>query len=159
MTVQLQIENRCVTSWQARPGSFVGLMSVYESNFVLLRALLGDAHCLPDAMTSVAPSDSPLILTMEERGPYTTTFRLTYRFDDGGVQVSDPDMQIRVYRDAGLAEALSCAQWHKHPIFSGWQTPAVRDARPDMRARWRRNMMLNKWLDYCVERGHIFGPR
>jgi uncharacterized protein YqiB (DUF1249 family) len=22
--------------------------------------------------------------------------------------------------------------------------------------RWLRNMMLNKWLDYCVERGHRF---
>jgi hypothetical protein len=20
--------------------------------------------------------------------------------------------------------------------------------------RWRRNMLLNKWLDYCAERGH-----
>jgi uncharacterized protein YqiB (DUF1249 family) len=22
--------------------------------------------------------------------------------------------------------------------------------------RWLRNVMLNKWLDYCVERGHRF---
>jgi uncharacterized protein YqiB (DUF1249 family) len=22
--------------------------------------------------------------------------------------------------------------------------------------RWRRNMLLNKWLDYCAERGHRF---
>ena len=24
-------------------------------------------------------------------------------------------------------------------------------------ARWARNVMLNKWLEYCVERGHRFG--
>ena len=24
--------------------------------------------------------------------------------------------------------------------------------------RWLRNMMLNKWLDYCLERGHEFTP-
>jgi uncharacterized protein YqiB (DUF1249 family) len=25
--------------------------------------------------------------------------------------------------------------------------------------RWLRNVMLNKWLDYCFERGHRFaGP-
>jgi uncharacterized protein YqiB (DUF1249 family) len=23
--------------------------------------------------------------------------------------------------------------------------------------RWRRNTMLNKWLEYCVDRGHQFG--
>jgi hypothetical protein len=22
--------------------------------------------------------------------------------------------------------------------------------------RWARNMMLNKWLEYCAERGHRF---
>jgi uncharacterized protein YqiB (DUF1249 family) len=22
--------------------------------------------------------------------------------------------------------------------------------------RWLRNMLLNKWLDYCAERGHLF---
>jgi uncharacterized protein YqiB (DUF1249 family) len=38
---------------------------------------------------------------------------------------------------------------------------------PDMRVRiyheldqrWARNMMLNKWLEYCVERGHRFSSR
>jgi uncharacterized protein YqiB (DUF1249 family) len=24
-------------------------------------------------------------------------------------------------------------------------------------ARWARNVLLNKWLEYCVERGHRFG--
>jgi len=24
--------------------------------------------------------------------------------------------------------------------------------------RWLRNMLLNKWLDYCTERGHRFTP-
>src|SRR5690606_33119920 len=24
--------------------------------------------------------------------------------------------------------------------------------------RWARNMMLNKWLEYCLERGHRFTP-
>jgi hypothetical protein len=24
--------------------------------------------------------------------------------------------------------------------------------------RWLRNMLLNKWLDYCAERGHRFAP-
>jgi uncharacterized protein len=28
---------------------------------------------------------------------------------------------------------------------------------PALAARWARNMLLNKWLEYCVDRGHRFG--
>ncbi len=32
----------CETSWRARPGSFVSLMTLYESNFVRLGWLVDD---------------------------------------------------------------------------------------------------------------------
>ena len=38
---------------------------------------------------------------------------------------------------------------------------AARRASPEreLDQRWARNMMLNKWLEYCVERGHRFSSR
>ena len=30
------------------------------------------------------------------------------------------------------------------------------DMRREMGERWARNMLLNKWLEYCAERGHRF---
>ena len=34
----------------------------------------------------------------------------------------------------------------------------ARRAERELDQRWARNMMLNKWLEYCVERGHRFSP-
>jgi uncharacterized protein len=31
-----------------------------------------------------------------------------------------------------------------------------RSAERELDQRWALNMMLNKWLDYCMERGHRF---
>jgi uncharacterized protein YqiB (DUF1249 family) len=77
---------------------------------------------------------------------------------ESGVVVSDPDLQVRVYHDARLGEALNCSRWHRHPDFSAFQV--ARDvATRQLDDRWQRNIMLNKWLDYCVERGHSFGAR
>ena len=36
----------CAASWRARPGSFVGLMTLYESNFIRLGWLAGDLRAL-----------------------------------------------------------------------------------------------------------------
>jgi uncharacterized protein YqiB (DUF1249 family) len=68
--------------------------------------------------------------------------------------VADPDLEIRVYHDARLAEASACGQWIRHRSLEH-----VRAGIPaQLGERWLRNMMLNKWLDYCLERGHEFMP-
>ena len=38
------LDHLCITSWRARPVSFVSLMSLYESNYLRLRALVGDVR-------------------------------------------------------------------------------------------------------------------
>jgi uncharacterized protein YqiB (DUF1249 family) len=61
-------------------------------------------------------------------------------------------MEVRVYHDARLAEAHSWADTHEHPLLRGWR----QHAGLDLDQRWARNIMLNKWLEYCLERGHGF---
>ena len=73
-------------------------------------------------------------------------------FEDQGQAIADPDLQIRVYHDARLAEVQSCARWHRHTMLESIRSSLVRS----LGDRWLRNTMLNKWLDYCVERGHRF---
>jgi len=151
-------DSHCRATWRSRPGSFVSLMTLYESNYIRLAHLMGDLQHLPDAQVSRLEGDCPLHAQVDERSRYTTTFTLTYRFMESGVVVSDPDLQVRVYHDARLGEALQCARWHRHPVFSALQV--TRDeATRQLDDRWQRNIMLNKWLDYCVERGHSFGAR
>jgi hypothetical protein len=142
----------CVTSWRARPVSFVSLMTLYESNFIRLRGLVGEVRRLAGRMVSSVPGDLDLHVEALEHSPYTTILRLTYFFPGEGGPVADPDLEVRVYHDARLAEASRCGRWVRHPALAGVQAglPAA------LGERWLRNMMLNKWLDYCAERGHGF---
>ena len=150
-----ETDTNCAVSWRSKPGSFVSLMSLYESNYIRLGWLIPNLRELQGASISNVDSDLPLHLHVDERSPYTTTLTLTYLFDDAdGVRVADPDLQIRVYHDARLAEVQSCARWHRHTILESIRSDLARA----LGDRWLRNVMLNKWLDYCVERGHRFAP-
>jgi uncharacterized protein YqiB (DUF1249 family) len=144
------VDSQCVTSWRARPVSFVSLMTLYESNYIRLRSVIGDARALAGTAVSHVPGDLDLYVEALEHSPYTTILRLTYLFEDGAATLADPDLEVRVYHDARLAEASRCARWVRHPGLAG-----LRAGLPTaLGERWLRNMLLNKWLDYCAERGH-----
>lgn len=152
-------DTNCPVSWRARPGSFVSLMSLYESNYIRLRALIPQLDAIGTNAISTVAGDCPLHVMIEDRSRYTTTLTLTYLFDapadDSGTAVAalrDPDLQIRVYHDARLAEVQSCARWHRHEVLESIRSECARA----LGDRWLRNVMLNKWLDYCVDRGHRF---
>jgi uncharacterized protein YqiB (DUF1249 family) len=133
-----------------RPGTFTGLMSLYESNYIKLRYLAGDLEWPADVVVSVCARDQALYAEVLRREPYTTTLRLTYWFDDGGVSEPEPDLVLRVYRDARLVEAVNSAESHRHAKLREWASAG----RTELDRRWRRNMFLNKWLDYLFEVGH-----
>jgi uncharacterized protein len=145
-------------SWRARPRSFVALMSLYESNFVRLRELCGDPARLRGEFVSRVEGDCDLVLAVTEQTPYTTALTLTYLLPAGGIAAPDlplerfPDVSLRVYADARLAEARQWAQVALHPTLKALR----RGAECELDQRWAMNMMLNKWLEYCLERGHRF---
>ncbi len=142
----------CETSWRAQPGSFVSLMTLYESNFVRLRWLVRDLRAITDSAVSKVESDCDLHLTPIELSRYTSVFRLTYEFGPRTEAVRDPDLEVCVYHDARLAEVRSFRGFQRHPQLSKLQSRLKRE----LDQRWTRNMMLNKWLEYCAERGHQF---
>lgn len=149
-------DTNCPVSWRARPGSFVSLMSLYESNYIRLHWLIPQLQAIHASAISTVADDCPLHVMIEERSRYTTTLTLTYVFDAAeglpAAAVRDPDLQVRVYHDARLAEVQSCARWHRHNVLESIRSRFARA----LGDRWLRNMMLNKWLDYCIERGHRF---
>ena len=138
-------------SWRARPRSFVALMGLYESNFIRLGWLAGDLARLAGEHRSHLEGDCDLLLTVTDRSPYTTMARLTYLIPEGQGFIRCPDMRLRIYHDVRLVEAGDWAG--ESPCASG--LPA-RIAERELDQRWARNMMLNKWLEYCTERGHRF---
>jgi len=148
------LDSLCITSWRARPVSFTSLMTLYESNFIRLQALVGDVRRHQGSKVSSVAGDCDLHLEILEHAPYTSMVRLTYKFLDEAGTVADPDLELRVYHDARLAEASQCGRWIMHPSLAHVRAGVPRQ----LGERWLRNMMLNKWLDYCVERGHEFNP-
>jgi uncharacterized protein YqiB (DUF1249 family) len=139
-------------TWRARPRSFVALMGLYESNYIRLSSLAGDLLSLDGQHRSKAPGDCDLLLTLTDRSPYTSTVNLTYLFAEETGELRLPDMQVRVYHDAHLVEAHEWAGNYSQPVLKALRTHAERE----LDQRWARNVMLNKWLEYCVERGHRF---
>jgi uncharacterized protein YqiB (DUF1249 family) len=147
MLVDSLIVPQCVY----RPGTFTGLMSLYESNYIKLRQLAAELEWSADAMVSAPIRDHALHAEILRREPYTTTLRLTYWLpDDGGAVVPEPDLVLRIYHDARLVEAVSCAESLRHAKLREF----ARDSHTELGRRWQLNMLLNKWLDYLFEVGH-----
>ena len=143
-----------------RPGSFGALMALYETNYIKVGLLIGDADLygdlqdpLPDnCLLSMTPQDCDLYLWAESRTRYTQILRMTYMFDDDGDAVADPDLVVRVYDDARMAEVIGWADHHRHALLGDM---AARFS-GEIDRRWSQNMMLSKWLDYLLDVGHSF---
>jgi uncharacterized protein len=127
-------------------------MTLYESNFVRLGWLVGDLREVKTQRVSRVTSDCDLHLTPLELSRYTGVYRLTYEFEIEASPLRDPDLEVCVYYDARLAEVRSFRGFQRHAQLSKLQSGLKRE----LDQRWGRNMMLNKWLEYCAERGHHF---
>jgi uncharacterized protein YqiB (DUF1249 family) len=133
-------------------------MTLYESNYIRLRWILSAPEIVKGHLISNAPGDVGLHLQVLERCRFTTTLRMSYLLESSRGPVLTPDMQVRVYHDARLAEACSCTGWRRAATFRQRLGEHIRDLgelRREMGERWARNMLLNKWL-YRAERGHRF---
>lgn len=136
----------------AQPRSFTGLMALYESNYRRFERLAPELD-LPFEAARSRGAHATLHLRVVERCRYTTTVHLTYWFGEGEQAQADPDLLLRVYRDAQLAEAISCDARSRYVALAG--VPEIDD--DVLSAQWPRNLLLNKWLAYCLAQGHSFG--
>jgi len=142
----------CTISWRARPRSFVSLMTLYESNYIRLGWLAPELRRLRGSLVSRVAGEPALELSVVEQCRYTTAFRMTYLFGEGDAMEREPQLDVRVYHDARLAEACGSGPAPAHPRLRRLAA-GVAATRGE---RWGCNMLLNKWLEYCVESGHRF---
>ena len=153
MLVDSYILPECIV----HPGSFGGLMVMYEANYIKLNQLV---HGLPDCSghyLSHSDNGCNLHLTIEERTKYTCHLRLTYLFDNDDEDnrnecVADPDLLAKVYFDARMVEVKGWINADHHELL---RELGRRFYRP-LDQCWTRNIMLNKWLDYLLDQGHLF---
>lgn len=133
----------------------MSLMTLYESNYIRLGWILPDVREVGGRHVSLARDDVSLHLEVIERCRYTTVLNLSYVLASDAGPVVAPDLQVRVYHDARLAEACDSARAHRHPGLDRMR----RILKRELDERWARNVLLNKWLEYCAERGHRFVVR
>lgn len=145
------IDSQLVPQTIVRPKTFVGLMAVYESNFLRLLNLVPDLERIDGCYRSRVAGDCDLHVDVLERSRYTVTLSLTYFFDSGQGRLADPDMTVRAYLDGRLAEATGIGGQHRH---AGLRRLARKHG-SHLDARWRRNVVLNKWLEYLLDQGHL----
>lgn len=134
-----------------KPRGFVSLMDLYESNFIRLRKLIPEPHNIEDALISHVPGHLDLYLNIVERSKYTSTLYLSYCFPtDHGLKM-EPNLKIKIYHDARVAEAMAGHLHHGRLILDNLPADALRE-------RWKLNRFLNRWLGYCLRQGHSFAP-
>lgn len=132
--------------------SFAKLMELYENNYIFMRRLLPQREEMGEEAMSRVDGGIDLQLRVIECCPYTTTVSLTHVFE--GEARTAPDLFVRVYHDARVAEVLPDSPLYHFKLWPG--------ERPDPRSlswRWEVNRFLNRWLRYCLGEGHGFGRR
>jgi uncharacterized protein YqiB (DUF1249 family) len=145
-------DGHCTISWRARPRSFVSLMTLYESNYIRLGWLVPDLRRMRGCLTSEVAGEPALELAVVEQCRYTTSFQMSYLLGDDGAPAREPQLEVRVYHDARLAEACGTGVAPSHARLRRLAAGVA----PSCGQRWSCNMLLNKWLEYCVESGHRF---
>jgi uncharacterized protein YqiB (DUF1249 family) len=131
----------------ANARSFAGLMELYEHNYMRLRNIAPDLT-VADEMISVVPGHQDLYLSITQRCRYTTMLRMTYRFEEEGEFLFEPDLHLKVYHDARVVEVQQFISRAHGPMY-------IADL---VEQKWRMNRFLFKWLGYCLHQGHYFQP-
>ena len=131
------------------PKDFVSLMDMYEENFIKLRKLVPELHLINDSCVSKSPGHLDLYLKIIERSKFTTTLLLSYCFNEDGEQRMEPNLKIRIYHDAALAEVMSGRLHHGRLVLDNLPSDSLKH-------KWTLNRFLSKWLKYCLRQKHGF---
>ncbi len=149
------LDSQLVPETIVRPHSFVGLMALYESNYLRLVRLIPEIDRLDGCFRSHVAGDCALHVEIIETSRYTVTLSLTYHFSTPQGLLADPDMTVRVYLDGQQAEVLAIGEKRRHAALQR----LVLEHREELDRRWRFNVILNKWLEYLSDQGHLILER
>ena len=149
------LDSKLVPESIVRPNSFVGLMALYECNFLRLLQLIPEIERLDGCFRSRVAGDCDLFVEIIETSRYTVTLSLTYHLPTDEGLLTDPDITVRVYLDGQQAEVLAIGERQRHEALRR----LVFEHREELDRRWRFNIVLNKWLDYLYDQGHLILDR
>ena len=131
----------------AEPNSFVGLMTLYESNYVKLNHLFPNIKQYDDDRSIKSPFGNDIQLGVNKKTKYTMIISMTYSFEEREIIEYEPNLAIKIYFDSRSAEVIGIGKLSKKNILRDitYQNKNI------INQLWRRNIILNKWLDYIID--------
>ena len=130
-------------------------MALYESNYLRLLRLIPEIDRLDGCFRSRVAGECDLYVEVIETSRYTVTLSLTYHLATDAGMLLDPDMTVRMYLDGQQAEVLAIGEKQRHAALRR----LVFEHREELDRRWRCNTVLNKWLEYLSDQGHLILDR
>jgi uncharacterized protein YqiB (DUF1249 family) len=124
------------------------VLDLSEENYALLIRLAPALAQMSGKYQSNLEHGMALYLEAMEQTPYTSLVHLTYYFSHAVGDYPDPDATLRVYHDSRQIDVLDLRQ-STLPLHRWGDNPTLEQ-------RWRINLFLSKWLQYCVAQGHGF---
>ena len=135
-----------------KPNSFIGLMTLYESNYLRLLDLIPNIKDLEGSYIGNTADENDILFVVNEKTKYTISFSMSYIFEDNlGIEF-EPNLKVNIYLDGKLAQVMSLNKdqnstalnkiAHSHNKFIDFL--------------WRKNMIFNKWLEHIVDKGYYF---
>ena len=131
----------------AEPNSFVGLMTLYESNYVKLNHLFPNIKQYDDDRSIKSPFGNDIQLGVNKKTKYTMIISMTYSFEESEIIEYEPNLTIKIYFDSRSAEVIGIGKLSKKNKLRDitYQNKNI------INQLWRRNIILNKWLDYIID--------
>lgn len=132
--------------------SFSDLMALYGHNFALLMLLSSKLPSINQPIILKTRLHIDLYMEPLDQSKYTTTMLLTYIFHKDLDIAQIPNLYVRLYHDAQLAEVRL--------YDNSGKTIALPVKLPEngseFNRRWVVNIFLKKWLKYCCHQKYFF---
>ena len=141
------LDHEIVPQSSAEPGSFVGLMTLYESNYIKLNYLFPKIRQYNTDKTIKSLFGNDIHLGINKKTKYTMIISMTYSFEEIDIIEYEPNLTIKIYFDSRSAEVISIGKLNKKSRLRDitYQNKNI------INRLWRRNIILNKWLDYIID--------
>lgn len=141
------VMSQCVSTM---PSRFSWLMGLHGENFSRLARLFAPQRLVVGSYRSSVGDRLDVLLDVVEHHRYTIDLVLTYCLRDADSGGLVPSANIRMYRDARMAEVL---RYHADQRLERAIGP-LPPARTVLERRFRQSSFLNRWLEYLGEQGH-----
>ena len=120
---------------------------IYERIFRKLEKILGNLTEIPEYQKLKASGFMDLGVDRLYADEESVTIALSHYFKQNGDMVPDPDMEVRIFPEMKMAEALT------YQDSFGYQQVYPTPTQVNLKAKKDLNVFLNQWLSNIIEQG------